>query len=126
MRNSVTNVIELLIGAILIGLGLLYLTSQYKALSRLTDIITQETIEDSNVFQQYSDITIKQISNDEVYAAIMGYREYPIMVDDNLIPQNGQDYELYFSYIKNGIYIKKYQYDSNRNILMIVFSHLST
>lgn len=125
MRNTVTNIIELLIGAILMGLALVYLTSQYRALSNLTDIITQETIRDSSVFQQFSDISIKQISYEEVYAAIMGYREYPIMVDDKLIPENGYDYELYFSYVKKGLYNKEYRFDDQRKIIMIIYSFIS-
>lgn len=124
MRNTVTNVIELLIGAILIGLGLLYMTSQYRVLSKLTEFITHETIEDSNVFQQYSDINLEQVTDSEVYATIMGYREYPIMVDENLVPLHGQDYEIYFSYVKNGHYKKEYRHDANRNISMIIFSHI--
>lgn len=125
MRNTVTNIIELLIGAILMGLALVYLTSQYRALFNLTDIITQETIRDSSVFQQFSDISIKQISYEEVYAAIMGYREYPIMVDDKLIPENGYDYELYFSYVKKGLYNKEYRFDDKRKIIMIIYSFIS-
>lgn len=124
MRSSAMNVIELLIGAILIGLGLIYLSSQYRSLFNLTDIISREIIEDSNLYQQYNDISINKISSDEVYAAIMGDREYPIMVDEFIIPQNGQSYQLYFTYIKNGAYLKEYRHDKNRNIIMIVFSYL--
>lgn len=124
MRNTVTKVIELLIGATLIGLGLLYLTSQYRALSKLTEIITLEIIDDSNVVQQYSDINPELVTDSELYATIMGYREYPIMVNENLVPLHGQDYNLYFSYIKKGYYIKNYQYNANRDITMIIFSHI--
>lgn len=124
MRNSVTHAIELLIGAILIGLGLLYLMSQYRVLSRLSDVITQDIIEDSNVFQQHSNIYIQKISHEEIYAVIMGYRDYPIMIDKNVVPQNELDYELYFSYIKDGYYQKEYSYDENRNLIIIKFSYI--
>jgi hypothetical protein len=126
MRNAVTNIIELLIGALLIGISLLCLASQYRALSNLTDIVTVRTLADSNVFQQYNLITLDQLSDEELYAAIMGYREYPIMVDGNIIPITGHDYDDYISYIRDGIYNKEYQYDLKRNIIMIVFTKIGT
>lgn len=126
MRNSVTNLVEMLIGSILICLGLIYLISQYRALSRLTDNISKEIIQDRSVGQQYSSYTLDKVTDSEIYAAIMGHREYPILIDGKLIPINRQDYEIYFSYIKDGIYEKGYRYDTNRNIIMIVYSHLST
>jgi len=115
----------LIIGALLIGIGLLYLISQYKALTRLTDTITLHTIEDKKVFNQYSITNINKVSDIEVYAAIIGYREYPIMVDDNLVPLNGHDYDLYFSYVRDGYYYnKEYQYDANRHIVMILYTYI--
>lgn len=126
MRNSVINIIETIIGAVLVGLGLIYLMSQYKVLSGLSNILTEKIIEDNKVFQQYNISDIDRVTHGEIYAAIMGYREYPIMVDNNLIPEDGQDYELYFSYIRNGLYQKQYQYDETRNIVMILYSYLGT
>ncbi|TAH70328.1 MAG: hypothetical protein EWM47_05595 [Anaerolineaceae bacterium] len=123
MQNTVTNVIELLIGAILMGLGLLYLASQYRALSYLTDLISQDTYEDRNVLQQFNEINIDRISDDEIYAAIMGCREYPIMIDDNLIPLNEHDYDLYFTYVRDGYYKKEYQYEANKRIVLILYSY---
>ena len=81
MRNSVVHVIELLLGALLLGLGLLYLESQYRALSRLSDATTLSKIEDKHIFEQCGLTDINQVSDKEVYAAIAGYRQYPIMVD---------------------------------------------
>ena len=123
MRNSVVHVIELLLGALLLGLGLLYLESQYRALSRLSDATTLSKIEDKHIFEQCGLTDINQVSDKEVYA-IMGYRQYPIMVDDFLLPINGHDYELYFTYIKSGYYKKKYQYDENRRIVMILYTYM--
>lgn len=124
MRNAVTNIIELLIGAFLIGVSLLYLVLQYRALSNLTDIVTTSVLDESNVFQQFTSITMDQFTNEELYAAIMGYREYPIMVNENIIPIAGHDYEDYMSYIEDGIYKKEYRYDMERNIIMITFTKI--
>lgn len=118
--------IEMLIGAILMGLGLLYLGSQYRALLRLVDVISHETIEDRNVRGQYSLGDILQVRDSEVFVTIMGHREYPIMVDDDVVPLSGEDYDLYFSYIKKGNYKKEYRYDENRNIIMILFLYQGT
>ena len=45
------------------------------------------------------------------------------MIDDNIIPLKGQDYELYFIY-KDCSYRKEYQYDAYRNIEMIVYTYM--
>jgi len=124
MRNSVINVMEMLTGTIIFGLGLIYLAYQYEALSGLTERLTEKSTEDKNVIQQYNINTMGNVTHAEIYAAIMGYREYPIMVDNNIIPAAGSDYELYFSYIKKGLYKKQYKYDENRNIEIILYSYL--
>ncbi|MDD4112758.1 MAG: hypothetical protein PHC56_06970 [Herbinix sp.] len=125
MRCSIIHVIELILGALLLGLGLIYLTSQQKALTRLTDNITILVIEDNNVYQQYNMTNTNEVSDIEVYAAIMGYRDFPIMVDDNIVPLNGHDYELYFSYVRDGNYYnKEYLYDVNRHVSMIIYTYM--
>lgn len=124
MRNCVNHIFELLLGALLISLGLLYLMSQYKALTYLTEAITLKTIEDNIVYQQYSDTDINYLSDEEVCGAIMGHRDYPIMVDDNFVPQNAYDYTLYFSYLKDGNYKKEYQYNTNRHVVMIKYTYM--
>lgn len=126
MRDSVVHIIEAILGAFLIGLGLIYLQSQQEALRRLTDIINQHIIEDKKVYQQYNVVDINLVSDKEVYAALMGYREYPIMIDDNIVPLNGREYDLYFTYIKKGYYKKEYKYEANRRIAMILYTYVNT
>ena len=126
MRSSVLNVIEVLIGAILTCLGLIYLMTQYKALSKMTDMLNEKIIEDHKIIQQYNPNTEEHATHSEIIAAIIGYREYPIMVNNNLIPVDGKDYDLYFSYIRNGLYKKGYKFDDNRKITMIIFTSIST
>jgi hypothetical protein len=93
-------------------------------LTGLRDIISLQIIEDKKVYQQYYPATTMLISDEDLYASLMGYREYPIMIDDNIIPLKGQDYELYFTYIRTGSYRKEYQYDAYRNIEMIVYTYM--
>ncbi|CUH93234.1 hypothetical protein [Herbinix luporum] len=124
MDKAVTNIFEILIGAILFSLGLLYLVWHYQSLSNLSEYISQKIIEDDKIIRQYK-LGEDKVKDLEVYGAIMGYREYPIMVDGKLIPTNENDYDLYFSYIKKGYYKKDYLYDDNRCIIMVLYSYLS-
>ncbi|NLL73642.1 MAG: hypothetical protein GX237_08965 [Clostridiales bacterium] len=123
MQKAFSHITEILIGTILIGLGFVYLTLQFRALSHLTDIITYKIIEDGNLFGQYNDIKLDYVTDKDLYAILMGYREYPIRIDSNLVPISGQDYQLYFSYIKEGNYIKDYKYDEDGHIIMIEFTY---
>ena len=122
MREAISNIIEMIIGLVIIGLGLIYLIFQYNAISRLSDSIIKKVTGDKSFFQQYNSVDINTVTEEEIYAAIMGYREYPIMVNGSLIPPDGQDYNVYFSNIKKGLYNKEYRYDDNRNITMIIYS----
>lgn len=124
LRNAVTSVMEFLLGAILLCLGLLYLETQYKDLSILTSAIAGERIKDSKVLQQYNHVNINQVLDEELYAIIMGYRQYPIMIDEYIVPFNGYDYELYFTYIRDGYYIKEYQYESDRSAVIIRYIYM--
>ena len=124
MRNAITSVMEFLLGAILLCLGLLYLEAQYKDLSILTFAIAGERIKDSKVLQQYNHVNTNQVSDEELYAIIMGYRQYPIIIDEYIVPFNGYDFELYFTYIKDGYYKKEYRYESNRSIIMIHYTYM--
>ncbi len=54
----------------------------------------------------------------------MSYREYKIMVDKNIVPIYGHDYDLYFTYIKDGFYRKEYQYGANKDIVMIIYTYM--
>ena len=92
-----------------------------KSLTRLMDNIPDIVL--IAVIQQYNNTNIMQVTDKDVYVAIIGYRQCPIMVDANVIPLYGQDYELYFSYIKKGNYKKDYSYDADRNIIMIHFTY---
>ncbi len=118
------DAVELLIGLMLLGLGLSYLAWQDNNLSDLTEHIIREAIENCHVLQQYNLVDVNQVSDEELYATIMGYRQYPIMVDEYTVPLNGNDYELYFTYIKEGYYKKEYQYDEERHIVMLLYSYL--
>ncbi|CRZ33733.1 hypothetical protein DFR55_1229 [Herbinix hemicellulosilytica] len=122
MREAVSNIVEMITGSVIISLGLIYLIFQYNTISSLTENIIKNVTEDKKFFQQYNTVDINTVSEEEIYAAIMGYREYPIMVNGSLIPPDGQDYNVYFSNIKKGLYNKEYRYDDNRNITMIIYS----
>lgn len=123
MRLSVINILELVIGAILLGAGLLYLTSQYRAVDHLSDIVNEKVLGNDEIYQQYQYIEISQVPDEQLYAFIMGYREYPIMIDGVTMSVDETDFERYLSLVKEGIYKKSYKCDSNNNIEKILFTY---
>jgi hypothetical protein len=66
------------------------------------------------------------VSEDELYAIIMGYREYPIVIDGQIIDTDGNDYEYYFSLIRDGFYRKNYSYDTNHKVVQVIFTYAGT
>jgi hypothetical protein len=109
----------MIFGAILLLFGLIYLVSQEKTLNRLIDIVNTSVVEREDIYQQSSDIDVDLIRSDVLYAILMGYREYPILIDGTRIEVDGSDYEYYFSLIRKGYYSKSYQLDIDYNILQV-------
>jgi hypothetical protein len=116
----------MMIGAILLAFGLYYLVSQVRTMNLMIDKVSNEVIENRDIDCQSNEMTIYEVSDEELSAVIMGYREYPIIIDGNLVHSEGTDSETYLSYITASSYAKSYIYDSQRNIKQIVFSHKGT
>lgn len=123
MHRVTTHMYEIVIGAVILGLGLLYLTYQSKAADRMIEVAKSEVIESGDLYQQYSAVDINLISYHELYAIIMGIREFPIIIDGNVVEVDGNDYNTYFSYIREGYYRKTYNYDAKHDIKQIVFTY---
>ncbi len=123
MRHTITDSYELILGALLLGLGLLYLASQEERADRLLHVAMERVIEDQAINQQYNEIDINQVRDTELYAMIMGYREYPIVIDGQVIAPDGNDYPTYFGYIRKGSYTKSYRYDSGHKIMWIEYTY---
>lgn len=126
MRSGLMHTIEMIIGAILLAFGLYYLVSQAKAMNLMIDTVSDEALETRDIYSQSNEMTVYEVSDVELNAIIMGYREYPIIIDGNLINPEGTDYETYSSYIKATGYTKSYVYDSQHCIRQIVFSSKAT
>jgi hypothetical protein len=124
MREVYVNIIEIILGAVLIGLGLLYLGAQSSTLQSLVDKISQDLINDRSIYKQYTRANIDQVSDGDLCAAIMGYREIPLMIDEYMIYVGDYDYKKIFTYIKTGHYKKEYIYDDSRTITMIRYSYI--
>ncbi len=124
MQSTVIHFLEMMVGAILLALGIIYLTIQAKSIEQMNNLISNHLMENEEIFQQENDNDINRISDGELYAIIMGYREYPIMIDGNLIEPEGTEYEKYLSYIQEGYYIKSYLFDSFHYIKQLVFTHI--
>lgn len=123
MRSGLIHTIEMIIGAILLAFGLYYLVSQAKAMNLMIDMASDDALETRDIYRQSNEITVYEVSDVELNAIIMGYREYPIIIDGNLINTEGTDYETYSSYIKASGYMKSYIYDSQNCIKQIIFNH---
>lgn len=126
MNISENNMVDIFIGAILLGLGLLYLTTQYNAVDRLTRIADEMELGSENIYQQYNDDNITQISDEELYTIMIGYRDYPISIDGTVIAPGDIDYTKYLSIIKDGFYSKSYLYNSSNEIIQIVYTYSGT
>lgn len=124
MGNSVTSVMEITVGGLLVICGIIYLSMQSRNLEQFTSITMSNIIEDENIFQLYHDFDRNSITSDELYAVLIGYREYPIVIDGITIRTDGCDLEYYTSLIQAGRYKKEYQYDSNSKIELIRYSYL--
>jgi len=124
VKNPVIHVIEILLGVVLLCLGMMYLSSRQEALMRLTGSVIRGWTRDRSIVQQYNNSDIYKVADEEVCAAIMGYRQYPIMVDGMLIPADGYDYDLYFECIKDGYYRKEYRFSKEGHITMIMYTYI--
>lgn len=123
MHRATVKAYEMVIGAVIFGLGLLYLNSQSKAADRLVRLAKEELLKERDLYRQYSDIDINLVSCEELYAAVMGERTLSIAIDGMLIKPDSNDYEQYFSYIKAGRYRKSYGYDDNHNIMQVIYEY---
>lgn len=126
MRHILSNSIEIILGAIILGLGLLHLTSQARTTDRLIETVLERELEEDKLYQQRQEVDLGQVADEELYALVMGYREYPITIDGNVIPADGVDYESYFTLIREGYYTKQYVYDGQHHIYQIVFTYSGT
>jgi hypothetical protein len=120
------NIFDIIVGAILLGLGLLYLISQYRVTKELTDKANDIVLENNELYQQYSNIDGNLISDDELYAITMGYREYPIVIDGITIATDNDNYEYNLTLIKDGFYKKSYECNAENEILRIIYSYTGT
>jgi hypothetical protein len=109
----------MIFGAILLAFGLIYLMKQENSLNRLINIVNEDVLENEVIYQQSNEQNMNLVSEETLYAIVMGYREYPITIDRTIIETDGTDYENYFTLIKEGYYQKIYEYDDYHNIKQV-------
>jgi len=125
MQKAAANIYEIIIGVILFGLGIFYLTFQSNVADRFIKLAGQEVLAESDLYRQYSETDLNLVSSQELCAVIMGNRDFPIVIDGIIIGPDGLDYELYFSYVKEGFYKKSYVYDETHNIKQVIYEYAS-
>lgn len=116
----------MIIGAVIFALGMVFLLSNEVTLNKLTDIVNDKVIESGKILQQKNDIDIHLIPDEELYATVIGYREYPITIDGTVIEKEDTEYENYVALIKDGYYMKSYNYDTAHNICSVIFTYTGT
>lgn len=124
MRNSLIHVMEMIFGVILLAFGLIYLYEQEKSLNRLINIVNNEVVETNDIYQQSNDINENIISDENLVAIVMGYREYPITINEIEIDVDGMDYDYYFTLIKSGSYQRSYEFDAAHNIINVNYTYM--
>lgn len=123
MRQSIIHIIEMILGAGILALGLFYLVFQNRSTDKLIDEVNKRVINEESLYLQSGTMNSNQISDDELIAMIIGYREYPIIIDSHLIAVDGIEYAEYLSYVRSGIYTKTYIFDADHNIIQVVYSY---
>lgn len=124
MRNSIIHLIEMIFGIILLALGLMYLFGQEKSLNRLINTVNDDVIDSKSIYQQSNDVDMNIVPNENLYAIVMGYREYPITIDGTEISADGTEYDYYFTLIKSGSYQRSYEFDSGHNIIKVNYTYI--
>lgn len=124
MRNSYIHMMEMIFAVILFAFGLIYLHEQEKSLNHLINMVNDEVIETKDIYQQRNEIDLNVLSDENLYAIIMGYREYPIIINKTEISMDGTDYDYYFTLIKEGNYQRSYEYDAVHNIIKVIYTHM--
>ena len=90
----------------------------------MTEIVKESMLEDNNIYQQEYSTDLNFVTDKQLIAIIMGYREYPIMIDGVTISSDNNDYDAMVSLIRTGNYLKSYECDSNNNITKIIFAYM--
>lgn len=124
MNNAVEHMLEIIIGVILFVLAMIYLTSQNTDLNCLTDLVQENLIERDTIYQQEADSYPLFVTHTHLYAIMMGYREYPIMIEGRLLEANNSDYEEIISLIKEGNYEKHYEFNEYHEIQSVIFKYI--
>ena len=126
MDTMKTHLIEFAAAVFIFGAGLLYLNKEYLAVKQLTDAVSNKVIEEPELYQQYNRSTIDEIPEEELIAVIMGYREYPIIIDGVTMEVVAEHPEDYLQLIKDGYYKKSYGYDTKHSIVTVIFTYAGT
>ena len=123
MKNAVSNVFEMILGAIVFTLGMMFLLSNERTLYEFTGIVNATNTQSEDLYEQNNDTDLFLTSDEELHAIVIGYREYPITIDGTVIEKDGDEYEQYITLIKDGYYRKSYDYDTTHNISSVRYTY---
>lgn len=126
MKNAAGHVFEMIIGAIVFALGMVFLLANEELVNKLTDNVNDAVIDNKELYQQDYRTDINLITDEELCAIVIGYREYPITIDGTVIHKENIEYEDYVALITEGYYIRSYDFDTAHNICGVIFTYTGT
>ncbi len=105
--------------------GLYLLIYETRAVSIMLDVVKHQ-IKDEEIYRQYSDNIMEEISFAEMISILMNELEYDIEINGALIRVSEHDIDKIDNYsLTVGPYLKQYQYDENGNILLIIYTSVN-
>lgn len=116
------KIVDFMIGVVIFGSALLYLFAQYRTNEYFNNVLEDQVLEQKNLYQQTSDVTINLISDEEMKSIIMGYREYPIVLEGTMITTDDMDFDKNLLLIKDDLYIKSYKCNTDNEIIQIIYN----
>lgn len=117
------HLLELLLIIFFFGAGMLFLNGEYTATKKLIDAISSQVLKEDYLYQQHNTLTTDNVSDEELCALIMGYRDYPMIIDGVTMNPEEEKPEDYLMLVKSGYYRKSYRRDANNNITQIIYTY---
>jgi hypothetical protein len=110
---------------LIVCIGISFLIYQTRMVTDTYDVIRNQIKEDE-LYPQYNQIDLEEISYAELIATLLDRLEYDIVVDGVLINHTEHDMDKISEYnLNQGMYLKEYQYDENGNIILITYTSKS-
>ena len=124
IRFPAIHLIEVIFGGLLLITGISYLSVQSRAIDHMSELVLKSMLIDKAIYQQANVSNINVITDEQLIAVVMGYREYPISIDGTTLTIEQNDFDTYLPFIQDGYYSKSYEFDINNDIKKVIFTFI--